>query len=482
MSCKHIARLALPALGMLAATAVRGAVFEWTGPDNGAWSDNANWSLASGTDEDGVPDIDDDVTLGAGASGKRIDATAANVAAHSLTFTAEAASSVLIDATDRTFDLGDGLIVTVEAGSGAHTVKAGTLCIYGGGWGAKAFFSNNCANPLVLDAMLTHRMYKKPVFAGSGTVVLTRTMEIEDLLTVDGILDARGVTLGSGEHLDGLAGDGLLTNSTATATVLRVRGDSTFGGALGGNIGFVRGRRNLNDFATTIFSGACTHSGTTTVHGGRLRIDGTHTGGGDYLIRGKVDAGKHDYAGIPGILAGSGTIALAEDGSIALQGFDLGTLPEYPAYAENYPYPLPYSYARLEPGQAGIGTLTIAAGTLSLGTLSRYDAEVGAAGGSDRVALTGDLSLDGTGSGLALKTLPGAFDGSAYTILIHSGERTGKFAVVTLDDGSGVAADITATAERSFAAGDNGRLYRLVYGADAIRIEPVQRGSVITVR
>lgn len=44
------------------------AAFSWTGATNSDWDTSANWNLTSGTDGDGVPDSDDDVTYSSGTN------------------------------------------------------------------------------------------------------------------------------------------------------------------------------------------------------------------------------------------------------------------------------------------------------------------------------------------------------------------------------------------------------------------------------
>jgi hypothetical protein len=124
-------------------------------------------------------------------------------------------------------------------------------------------------------------------------------------------------------------------------------------------------------------SGNNTYTGTTTISGGTLQIDGLTSGQGNFLVG----------QGGSGSLQGSGTIGLAPNAKVFVSG------------------------GRISGGADGVaGTLNVlASGTGGVaftgGTLS---IEVATLGMSDRLAITGGgLDLSGPGDVLSLMTLPG---------------------------------------------------------------------------
>lgn len=174
-----------------------------------------------------------------------------------------------------------------------------------------------------------------------------------------------GVAGGSGDF------SGAITNSASGACRLTKRGNGT-----------------------QKLSGACTHTGTTTVEAGAL------------IVNGSLAAGSAVTA-TAGTLGGTGTV----NGTVAINA--TGTV---------------------APGDAGIGTLHTGATTLA-GT---YACEVSGAT-SDVLAVTGNLVL--TDSTLAVTGTP---SGASLTIATYTGTRTGIFGG-TPPNGYTVAYDETAT-------------------------------------
>ena len=176
----------------------------------------------------------------------------------------------------------------------------------------------------------------------------------------------------------------LVTNSAAGLSTLTVDQPTSlaYGGSIGGNLALVKAGAG-----TLTLSGDAMYSGATSVSGGVLRVNGSHTGGGLITV----------YTG--GTLGGTGSV-----GAVSIQaGGTLG--------AGN-----------------SVGTMTFTDNVEILGSLAVENA--GAA--VDLLAISGNLTL---GAGSVLDLL-GTLDGtSSYTILTFTGSRTGTF---------GDVADVTA--------------------------------------
>ncbi len=177
---------------------------------------------------------------------------------------------------------------------------------------------------------------------------------------------------------------------------LKLEGTIIPGGSYAGTIsGSGRVTVNLSGDPTVAqtFSGANTYTGTTTVNGGILRINGTTTGQGDYFVR----TTGFTFA----VLTGSGTIGLAPNGRITVGG---------------NPTPSQISAG----GDSATGTLTVVTsgtGGVIFSSQSVFTVDIGPAGASDLLSIAGGyIDLTGSSDTLALNGLAGAFDGSAYTI------------------------------------------------------------------
>jgi len=259
--------------------------------------------------------------------------------------------------------------------------------------------------------------------AGTGRVVLSGTNNTYSGRTsiVRGVLElGRDHTLPAGTRLDmnaaaivdasvfdmagysqvvaglqtvSLNAPSLVTNRAAGLSTLTVDQSTnlTFAGAIGGNIALIKAGAG----ALTL-QGANAYAGATSVSGGVLRVNGSHTGGGLITV----------YAG--GMLGGTGSV-----GAVSIQaGGTLG--------AGN-----------------SVGTMRLAGNAEILGKLAVEN--VGAA--VDLVAITGGLTL---GPGSVIDLL-GTLDGtSSYTILTFTGSRTGTFGDVTDVTAQGYQVDYNA--------------------------------------
>jgi len=175
---------------------------------------------------------------------------------------------------------------------------------------------------------------------------------------------------------------------------------------------------------TQTFAGPNTYSGTTTVDGGTLLINGTHS----------RDALQNAYPGAPlpaanapavgdytvnsgGTLGGTGTIGSAAD-----------------------PVDIHNNGGTIAPG-ASVGTLT-ANGNVIFGADSSLDIEVDGAT-ADQLAVVGNLDLGALGNAL---NVTGSGSGS-WVIATYTGSLTGTFesmtSGITIDYGSGANSQIT---------------------------------------
>ncbi len=160
---------------------------------------------------------------------------------------------------------------------------------------------------------------------------------------------------------------------------------------------------------------------------GLARVNGQVNGsnGGRFVTRGTLLLNGSSSADAPwtvngGRLGGTGTF-----NSDVTLGATLGSVvsPGDPASA------------------GGIGTLTVN-GAVNLGENTTLEVDLGAAGTSDRLAISGALAI-GSRTGLWVKTA--TTPGGSYTIITHGGPRTGSF--VLLDAPAGARIDESVAGE-----------------------------------
>ena len=225
-------------------------------------------------------------------------------------------------------------------------------------------------------------------------------------------------------------GGGLSTEAGTTFTVNQ-SANTTFAGVISGS-----GSVSKTGSGTLILSGSNTYSHTT-VSEGTLVITGTAATTGNYSVAGQATSAAAGDA----TLAGTGSIGLVMDANVTISSTIGG------------------HQGILYPGLDSADTRELAIGTpgnnntLILGSESLFRVDIGAAGLSDRVLLSGSLVID-PGVTLELLALPGAFDGSRYTLLSYSGTLTGTFTNVSglpssysLDYGTGTNSAITVIPE-----------------------------------
>ncbi len=204
--------------------------------------------------------------------------------------------------------------------------------------------------------------------SGSGTLTLTGTNS-----NPDGFEIQAGTLKGDTDNLRGDITNAATLNFDQSA-------NGTYTGIISGSGSFIKeGAGNL------ILSNTHTYTGTTTVNAGRLAVNGSIASSAV-----TVNAG--------GNLGGSGTI-----GTLAMNG-------------------------RLTPGNS-IGTLH--AGNTTFNTGSIYEVEIDDGLNSDLLDITGTLDIN-AGASVSVLSAPGTYaDGSLYTIITHSGARTGTFTSIT---------------------------------------------------
>jgi autotransporter-associated beta strand protein len=283
------------------------------------------------------------------------------------------------------------------------------------------------------------------------------------------------VTLGPGSSLRDFS------TSVQTISIGALNGDNTtfLGGQQGGSGAQAKtweiGNANSStDFAGTIIDGdsggqtAVTHitkvgtgtltlsganqaSGTMTVNGGTLRVNGTHV---PNMVT--IGAAPNYVVNSGGTLGGTGTIG---DGVT--------------------PVPITVNAGgSLAPG-ASIGTLT-ARGNVTFADDSIFRVEVDAmANTSDLLAVTGDLALGG--ADLAVSLLAGSLPTGPHVIATYSGLLTGAFTVpagILVDYGTGSNSQITMTVNALGLPGDHNQ-DGLVDAADYVlwRKDPGNHGG-----
>lgn len=204
--------------------------------------------------------------------------------------------------------------------------------------------------------------------AGSGTLTLTGTNS-----------NTNGFDIQAGT-LSGNAGN--LTGDIANSgTLFFDQGpDATYSHIISGTGNFIKsGMGNL------ILTNTHTYTGTTTIEDGRLAVNGSIASSA-FIVNGA------------GNLGGSGTI-----GTLSMTGL-------------------------LTPGNS-IGTLH--AGNTVFNTGAIYEVEIDDLLNSDLLDITGTLDIN-PGVSVSIFEAPGTYtDGSLYTIITHSGARTGTFDSIT---------------------------------------------------
>lgn len=293
---------------------------------------------------------------------------------------------------------------TVLTGANTHTggtlVDGGTL--RAGSSGAFAARTAYVVNGGTLD-LNNHDLTMSALSGAGGTVALGTAT-----LTVDQSIDTAyaGAITGSGDLIK--LGTGTLTLTGVSAMNLRLASGAmvTHANALRGNAALAAGTSLAFDQPADA------------AYGGQL------SGQGDLR---KLGAGKLDLTGDSSAFAGATTI---QAGTLAVNGKLGGTLDVGAAgrLQGNGSVGDTAVSGTVAPGNS-IGTLNVA-GNLVFNPGSTYEAEVDAAGRSDRIIASGAATINGG----AVQVVAGAGNYASltrYTLLTANGGRTGEFSGVT---------------------------------------------------
>ena len=293
-----------------------------------------------------------------------------------------------------------GAIFDISAANGSRTI--GTLT---GGVGSRTELG---ANRLTVN-QATNTTYNGDItgtgelvkqgagmltLSGTNTYTGNTTIAAGTLRTIGGsaIQDSSAVAISAGATLDlngsnetigSLAGSGSIALGSGVLTTGGNNTSTTFSGGISG----IGGSLNKQGSGTLTLSGINTYSGTTVVNTGTLSIAATGSVASNTIVNNG------------GTLAGTGSV-----GTLAMNSGGI-----------------------LAPGNS-IGTFTVN-GNLTFNSGSIYRVEVDAAGASDKTIVNGNVTLAGNvdvraGAGNYANT-------TSYTILTHSGTRTGTFSSVT---------------------------------------------------
>ncbi len=105
------------------------ATFTWNNAAGGSWTTPANWTVTGGTDADGIPDADDDVTFNPAAAGALLTIAGGFQAAHSLSIPGDD----LLQLTNVSFSLGANSTINGLQLSGGSISVNGLLTLTGDG-------------------------------------------------------------------------------------------------------------------------------------------------------------------------------------------------------------------------------------------------------------------------------------------------------------------------------------------------------------
>jgi outer membrane autotransporter protein len=223
---------------------------------------------------------------------------------------------------------------------------------------------------------------------GAGLLAtISGSLSPNSAFTVDGVLG-----LAASNTIKSLAGSGSIGAGLgpSTLTIASPSGTTNFSGKLNDFPGVFGGTLSIvkSGAGAQTLSGANTYTGTTTVNGGALSVNGS------------IASSSLTTVAAGGTLGGIGTVGTT---TIASGG-------------------------TLAPGNS-IGTLNVA-GNVTFAAGSIYEVEVDAAGHSDKTLATGTATIDGG----TVKVLAGSGNYAPqtdYTILTANGGLTGTFADVT---------------------------------------------------
>jgi outer membrane autotransporter protein len=382
--------------------------FEKTGTSTwtltGTTSAVTSWTISQGT-----LSVSSDANLGAASGGLSFDGgtlenSSAFATARALTLQAGGGTlqtdadltvSGVIAGAGALTKTGNGTLTLTGTNSytGGTTIGAGTLQIGDGGT------AGSILGDVVNNGVLAFDRSDDVTFAGaiSGSGALQQNGAGTTILTGASSYTG-GTTIGAGTlQIGGGGTSGSIIGDVLNNGVLAFdRSDSvTFAGTISGS-----GALQQNGTGTTIFTGASTYTGSTSVNGGMLNVAGS------------IGAGPVNVAN-GATLTGAGTIG----GTVTVQNG--GTL-------------------------AGASGSTLGMGALALNPTSNVDAVLGAPSTATTVEVAANLTLDGT---LDITGAPGLGTG-VYHLIEYGGTLTDNGLAITSQPPGFMTAVNTATAQQ----------------------------------
>lgn len=348
------------------------------------------------------------LTNAAGYSGT----VASNLTIGSLRFNAAAASTVSV---------GAGVTLTVGTGGilETATVGASASSITGG-----SFTSGNGQDLVIHQYSTASALTIASAITDNGATPIAVTKSGPGALVLTGANSYTGGTFLNDGTLQGSATSlrGNIATTAGTTLTLDQATDGVPGGLITGGGSLVK-----SGVGKLTLGAGHAYTGTTSITGGTLAVNGTTSGQGSYAVTASAGGGA--------ALGGSGTIGLAAGNAVTLTGFDAT------------------HRAAITPGNS-IGTLSVT-GNVTFGDYTSMVSEVGLPGQSDLLAITGNLNLSSALDQLEIVT--SAPLAGEYVLASWTGAVSGVFNQVVVN-GVPVAGDGTA-------AGAVGGNYWLEYRA-----------------
>jgi filamentous hemagglutinin family protein len=279
---------------------------------------------------------------------------------------------------------------------------------------------------------------------GDGILIDGATVSSSGAVSLSGVANAYHATAGCSGPCDFVAGVHLLNNATLTtgAGPLTMTGSNSYAGIRAQGITIKGSTIQSMDGGTLNLNGTSnTANVTPDTNWGVGVIDSTLQSAGNITLTGAAPLNDG------GVVVGGGTLAssagtlrvVATSGGIGLvSGQDAGgtgsngvtvSAPALQFVASD----VINSWGTLSPGGDGVvGTLDVT-GNLTLGTNGTLKVDLGgtASGQSDRVAVTGNLAMDGTLSATQLSAYSPVTP-DAITVITAGGTPTGRFATTSL--------------------------------------------------
>ncbi len=348
------------------------------------------------------------LTNAAGYSGT----VASNLTIGSLRFNAAASSSVTVGA-GVTLTVGTGgILETAAVGASPSSITGGSLT------------SGNGQDLVVHQYDTTSALTIASAITDNGATPIAVTKSGPGALVLTGANSYTGGTFLNDGTLQGSATSlrGNIATTAGTTLTLDQATDGVPGGLITGGGSLVK-----SGVGKLTLGAGNAYTGTTSITGGTLAVNGTTSGQGSYAVTASAVGGA--------ALGGSGTIGLTAGNSATLTGYDATRR------------------AAIAPGNS-IGTLSVT-GNVTFGDYTSMVSEVGLPGQSDLLAITGNLNLSSALDQLEITTSSPL--AGEYVLASWTGAVSGVFNQVVVN-GVPVAGDGTA-------AGAVGGNYWLEYRA-----------------